>query len=111
MNPKLSEVRAAIVKAVPEIETAVSPTNERADNGYKIQGRPIRLADVLLAIGKTNCPKHKTFSHLALDMYGEFYDSDKNQAKVLATWNLRQDDLTLQNPATIDFLHSILCSV
>ena len=53
-----------------------------------IIGRPIRLADVL----GTVYPDEITNTHLA----------------IVARWNLKQDDLTLQSQETIDFLYSLL---
>lgn len=55
---------------------------------YEIIGRPIRLADVL----GTVYPDEITNTHLA----------------IVARWNLKQDDLSLQSQETIDFLYSLL---
>jgi len=55
--------------------------------GTEILGRPIRLADVLLAMDDL-------MHELCLD--------------VVTKWNLEKDDLTHQSPETINFLHKIL---
>lgn len=88
---------------IPKPEVYQSPFHN-----WEIIGREIRIADILFAIGKTDCPKHKAFNHLAVSMYGEFYNADEKSGKVLATYNLRKDSLA-DNPQCWDFLHSILC--
>jgi len=75
-------------------------------NDVKILGRPIRLADVLVAIGKQPVPRY----WCAVDCDGDFYDME-HEGIALSNgyrWNLRQDNLSLQSLETIDFLHSIL---
>lgn len=64
--------------------------------------RPIRLADVLLALpGPTG-----------IDADGHFLVYDQNgwhlPGKVVG-WDLRADSLDAQSPETIAFLHSLLC--
>lgn len=66
------------------------------------KGRPIRLADVLLAIGRRgdrwNIGGDGCFNHL---------DQFNNWQKV-AQWNLKSDTLSAQSPETIDFLYELL---
>ena len=63
----------------------------------KIIGRPIRLADVLLAIGEK-------YKGREINYY------KTNEFSVLISrYNLLKDDLNLQEEDTINFLHLILC--
>lgn len=72
-------------------------------------GRPIRLADVLLAIetfpkgGETDL---STFGDEML--IGHYEKSGRNGYYSKAYYNLRKDDLSLQSEEFIDFLHSLL---
>lgn len=66
----------------------------------KILGRPIRLADILLAISKTglvssllSCMVHKDGTFTCLDF----------------SWNLKDDSLDQQSPETLAFLINLLC--
>jgi hypothetical protein len=74
----------------------------------KILGRPIRLADVLLAM----CQKTQMIRPF-LDVDGMMYEVDYagftlTIGKYLCQWNLRADDLTAQSDECIDFIHSLL---
>lgn len=65
--------------------------------------RPIRLADVLLAIGKTG-------KSCAIDDTGSFCESDfggfvPNYTK---QWNLRKDSLEEQSKNCISFIHELI---
>ncbi len=68
----------------------------------QIIGRDITLADVLLAIEKSNqrykCG-HPIIGHVRIGVNGETCD-----------WNLEQNALHLQSEETIDFLNSIICN-
>lgn len=72
----------------------------------EIIGRPIRLADVLLAIKE---PEDKVY---CVAVCGRFYwsyaDSDSHYISTGAQWNLRKNSLDDQDEPTIDFIHSIL---
>lgn len=73
----------------------------------KILGRPIRLADVLLAIRNQPIP----IPWCACDVYGEFlkyYPHVKEPISSGIRWNLLEDDLTKQSPETIDFLYDLI---
>ncbi len=61
----------------------------------KIIGRPIRLADVLLAMQAIASPEDATFENLVYRV-------------CTVHWNPRADDLTLQSDPTIDFLDEVL---
>lgn len=96
---KLESIRQACIKANPDV---YSPTGLEP----LLEGRPIRLADVLLAIGNMLT---------IVDCDGNFYqmkmklsDKEPKFEKHLGKWNLRIDDLTQQSEAFIDFLHSLL---
>jgi len=75
-------------------------------NITKILGRPIRLSDVLLAIG--------FHAHLVVTTEGEFveiYDlvtGGKTVDSKDIRWNLRNDDLTAQSPETLAFISNLL---
>lgn len=71
----------------------------------EIIGRPIRLADVLLAIQKK---QHKNITYL-VSTFGIFMDSHFNFS-MKHQWNLLKDDLTLQSPETISFILELLSS-
>lgn len=73
---------------------------------FEILGRPIRLADVLLAIKNML---------IVVDAEGHFYRcemklSDKvpKIGKYLGEWNLRDDNLEHQTPETIAFIANLL---
>lgn len=127
---KLEEVRAAIIKAVPEIvelkfgcvyvdkkglgHCITIPTMTRTgfilqntEGGFvrheeikSVTGRPIRLTDVLVAIDQRF--RGDNFATVATN--GWFHFGRKR-----ALWNLRTDDLSQQSSECIDFIHSILC--
>jgi hypothetical protein len=75
----------------------------------EILGRPIRLADVLLAMRV----EHSEYS---VSSAGYFEEWSLNQppdvfhltANSSARWNLVEDDLTKQSEQTIDFLYELL---
>lgn len=65
-------------------------------NEIKILGRPIRLADVLLAVTKILHPIGKTSG------------LDEDRLKVLWRWNLKNDNLDRQSKETKQFLIELL---
>lgn len=93
---------------------------------WKIIGRPVRLADVLLAIGNHQDKWRETnwFTWVfpvaqELGKSGEWanfcgYSHDKgwalltNKDKCPVGWNLRADDLEDQSEDTIEFIYSLL---
>ena len=69
---------------------------------YTVVGRPIRLADVLLAMGETDW-------HVGTN--GRFFAWSRNLGEMIGqpvSWNLRKDDLNEQSEETINFLASLL---
>lgn len=77
-----------------DYEGAISKYNIR------IIGRPIRLADVLLAIG---CDKDEEESYP-----GEGKEVAGRILGICGFWNLREDDLSKQSGETINFIHQLL---
>lgn len=75
------------------------------DDNFEILGRPIRLADVLLAIEKKNLL-------IAIDEEGAFiqYDSIDGEytLRVYENWNLLKDSIYDQSEETINFLYELL---
>lgn len=78
---------------------------------FEILGRPIRLADVLLAIAK--CKKNWNSEEWGVcdiqlsDFVPDFVGMDSNE-KGGCAWNLLQDNLTLQSEPTLEFLAKLL---
>lgn len=70
-------------------------------------GRPIRLADVLLAVGEAA----REVSYF-VDSDGNFHEwfapKGRLDLRTIAHWNLREDDLSKQSEETIEFLASLL---
>ena len=82
------------------------------DNRYTILGRPITLADVLIALNKTG-------RHFAVDSYGTFFEERDDGEEGYCweqifdgrrhIWNLK-DNLDAQSETTKQFLIDILCT-
>jgi hypothetical protein len=102
MNDKLQFIREKCIAANPEIRV-----DDHCFCGRTFD-RPIRLADVLLAIGK-----HLEIAY-ACDEAGWFWkdndegDGDWNLIGSSGRWNLRADDLEKQREETINFLYKLL---
>jgi hypothetical protein len=87
-------------------------TGKVPNEGKKVlvQKRPIRLADVLLAIHK-RLREDASTPVWAIDMAGEFFDqstSDGSPIYLDVVWNLREDDLEKQPQETIEFIGRVL---
>lgn len=81
-------------------------TGDEPEYDVEIIGRPICLADVLLAASKV---KLFVASNGGLCQWTE----DENrygEMRAFALWNLRKDSLDAQSEECISFLHSLLCS-
>lgn len=116
MKPRtemLSDIRNAVAKVVPEIDTLRVPCLCR-DHGHcpfkehDRVGRPVRLADILAAI---NVAKMERW---LIDYHGYFFSEIPTNKKLIAAphethYDLLHDDITLQTDELIVFLHSILC--
>lgn len=75
-----------------------------SDNRYvEILGRPIRLADVLLAI-----EKNRTTDFFFVTTTDFLCMQDSKTDEELMVWNLREDDLSKQSPETLEFLANLL---
>jgi hypothetical protein len=61
---------------------------------FKVLGRPIRLADVLLALGKRQ--------------YEVSFNEASNTERVVEAWNLKDDNLDNQSKETKQFLIELL---
>lgn len=81
---------------------------ERIEWLETIIGRPIRLADVLLAI-QDKIVKQWEKDNARLDTLGNWQPYlEEMGLKTIKKWNLLKDDLTLQSKETIDFLCELL---
>lgn len=79
--------------------------SEKNMAGYiEIIGRPIRLADVLLALNR----KSNTSGYWAVDTTGAWLDMRKSVRHIMSEWNLRKDSLDEQSEETISFLYELL---
>lgn len=68
--------------------------------------RPIRLADVLLAIWKVT-PANKT--NITVECDGQFIQRTNGENPFTKeTWNLRRDSLEDQEEPTINFIHELI---
>lgn len=109
MNKELEEVRAKVIKAVPEIgkHYCGSVYCGIKSRCFEESSRPITLADVLRAIGEDPFPTNHYDLRMvgtALSFHGEWKDSNFYNAH----WNLALS-LDDQEPEVIAFLHKILC--
>lgn len=74
----------------------------------EIIGRPIRLADVLLAIEQEEFASGFTAHPDGELIFNDYLSDDGEDGSCSGDWNLIKDDLTLQPQETIDFLYSLL---
>lgn len=101
----LETIRAACIKANPEIEA-----KEHCACGHELTydkgfHRPIRLADVLLAIWKIRPGSY------FVDVRGQFWfwsNIDKPLHNVPCAWKLSKDNVAEQSEETIVFLADLL---
>lgn len=107
---KLQAIREKCVEANPEIvaETWVKPHEDvslfqQFNAGDGKLYRPIRLADVLLAMDRQGDPNY------CVTLDGDIWSVKAwGYEHKYCTWNLRQDFLDSQSPECIDFLYSLL---
>lgn len=117
MKDRLSEVRAAIVKACPEIESCkfcgATPYNfdQTCVEGMhdEVVVRDIHLADVLRAIALEQ-NKGRGFG-FSINAYGGMYKTESPDWEEIhvGDWNLANDNLDDASPKTIALIHSIIC--
>lgn len=130
-SQQIEVIRAACVKANPEIDSSVPHCGsclDEKDLGYGDgmdfccclaphvkHPRPVRLADVLLAIKQKDTDMERTVE----EMFGGggavcnyLYSALQAFASMASIrkefWNLHSDDLTLQNDDTISFLYELV---
>ena len=93
------------INSVPFGSMPIELGKDMIENGgeFKIIGRPIRLADVLLAIFGTGLgycsPRFGDSTKLLLAERNELGGAD---------WDLKNDDLSLQPEETVAFIHGLL---
>lgn len=94
---KLVAIKQRCIEANPELEVYVGVYHDGPKKGQamRVPARPIRLADVLLAL---------RFHKVRVDLRGH----STMEAGVVYYWNLRADDLSAQSDETIDYVHSLL---
>ena len=102
MNRKeqLETIESAAIKA--------NPQRDWSSCDYGCDGK-VRLADVLLAIEKSNNnegAKDEAIKSLVLG--GIFYENRHDLRSFKAFWNLLDDDVTLQSDPCIAFLAELL---
>jgi hypothetical protein len=120
MEQNIEIIRKACIEANPDIKSKyhVSTGNnlrcslcgelDNYDNAGKCQNgviRPIRLADILLAIAKFG--DYYTIDVDGRFIFGKEWIKESNDVLAL-TWNLRKDSLTDQSEETITFLANLL---
>lgn len=117
LEKQKEEIRSACIKANPEIETdwtattvlGTSPEHYPARKGIVVKGRPIRLADVLLAIYK----KAQTLAVGDVVMNDgqpahAIHWRDEKWMDVLYKWNLYEDDLDKQRDVAVSLIHGLI---
>jgi hypothetical protein len=89
----IKNIRAACTKANPDIEEEFGCSCGSCD--YETRVRPIRLADVLLAV-ENGRSAEMTEEKIRILRY------------IASIWNLRTDDLEQQSDETVEFISSLL---
>lgn len=107
-------IREKCIEANPEIATKRLVGDKYEVTEEFVSCRPIRLADILLAINKNpedySIGTDGRFMKMTWFPNGGFnMEWVKESNGVLAIgWNLLKDDLSLQSPETIQFLYQLL---
>jgi hypothetical protein len=110
MTDLLTPIREKCIDANPELDKSwahvvVDENGRKISCGHRELGRPIRLADVLLAMDYHK-PGHKKCvttggSFASIASFGPVYFVESH-------WNLREDDLEKQSAETLEFLANLL---
>ncbi len=83
--------------------------NSASEELWEILGRPIRLADVFTTIEKLKVvvyPNGRSHPHnISITTNGMVLNENNMH---LFEWNLKEDDLSKQNPETLEFLATLL---
>ena len=110
MNEKLELIRQKCIEANPEILETLSLSENAEIIHTRTISRPIRLADVLLAMNKLEHDGSYIIS--AAGIFAHFKAEGARIDKALrileCSWNLRKDDLNEQPKETINFLAGLL---
>ena len=107
-NPEIVELKLGCAYRVPKRSEVFVVTSEHVIEtikgmGVKIIGRPPRLADVMLPIGR-----YEDLIHVTCDGWFCVLGTPVNQFFRRAQWNLRKDSLDEQSEETISFLYELL---
>lgn len=107
-NPEIMEVKFGCEIRTPFTTYVIGKHTPDKENVIEILGRPIRLADVLLALENEYQAQDKSY---AVDGEGTFIfvNKDVEMTWVNGSWNLKSDSLDKQSPETINFLMELLC--
>lgn len=99
---KLEAIRGVCIAANSDIER---PAGRGRHGDFLVEDRPVRLADILLAIEKT-----KEGTEVAIDTMGEFRmrDRDGYHETQQIWWNLYKDNINDQSDEFINFAYSLL---
>jgi hypothetical protein len=113
MANKLQVIREKCIEANPEIKSDLMECPECRlavfwDGSRVLKQRPIRLADVLLAIGNMLIVVDAEGNFYRLKMMLNWKVPRITKDSHLGKWNLRADDLSQQSPETVDFIYSLL---
>lgn len=112
MKDLLEKIRAKVIEANPEIEsrirwTKVDPQFDGTDKGVEERlPAPIRLADVLLAINRSD--QRKQGHEWVISTAGQFCDISRGYRWEAVLWNVENDDLEKQSEETLEFLAKVL---
>src|ERR1700749_1790463 len=110
MNEQIKTISNACIKANPNIVKGLDvwvKTEEGGGDEIKKVIRPIRLADVLLAIQKVN-KSYAVNTEGGFELWNHHYGDEYIYQDMYITWNLTKDNLSLQSPETISFIFELL---
>lgn len=75
----------------------------------EIIGRPITIADILLAVKKSLQRPHASISEDDGDLSANYHDLKTQKfSQVVNAWDLKDDNLEHQSPETLEFLAKVL---
>ncbi|MCB1392884.1 hypothetical protein [Nitrobacter sp.] len=97
---QLDLIRAACIEANPSDTTLRDKNSWQGLQIKREYGRPVRLADVLLALEQSGDPQY------AVNTTGEFMRWGDTPTGI--RWNLRKDDLAEQSDECVAFLAELL---
>lgn len=111
-NKDYDIVREACIKANPDVDYCERRCYADIEYNRKVckdphHRRPMRLADVLLAMSLKDKKFILSDSSVAMDYKGYFFDPISEESYGVQ-WNLPGDDLSKQSPETLKFLADLL---